>query len=350
MGIISVIAGVAVLVAAALDVFTTVFVPRGGAGWLTERLYRRAWTIWSAIACAGGRRRRGLLAVAGPFLLPLTIAVWVAELVLGFALIYLPFADDLASTGDEQSTTNWVSALYVSGYSATTLGVGDVYATTGPLRLLITLEGAIGFALFTVSITYLLSVYNALQVATSFALSITTFLGRRSGEDGVDVVCRAIRSGSESETVIWLGQTIAQLAETSQAQRQYPLIAYFHIPDDHRAPPVALCDLLLLLTVCRALLDPDEHPKLSSSATTVATWRGACDFVTALGGKLGTGTVGGAHEARADQQYCDARSRLEGAGVAVLPDAAARAQFRQLHGTWATGAQQLLAHFHYRAS
>jgi hypothetical protein len=60
-----------------------------------------------------------------------------------------------------------VAALYVSAYAATTLGVGDIYATTPVLRLLITLEAGLGFALFSIPITYVLSVYNALLRATA---------------------------------------------------------------------------------------------------------------------------------------------------------------------------------------
>jgi hypothetical protein len=144
----------------------------------------------------------------------------------------------------------------VSAYALTTLGVGDVYASTTPLRLLITLEAAVGFALFSIAITYLLSVCSALLRATSLALTTTVFLGRQAGEDGVDLVCRSVRTGSEADTLAWLGQPMSALSETSQAQRQYPLVAYFHIPDDDRALPLALSDLLLLLTVCRSLSTP----------------------------------------------------------------------------------------------
>lgn len=345
--ILSVIAGVALLAGVVLDVFSTVFVPRGGPGWVTRRLYRGVWKAWIAIACAGGRRRRRLLAQAGPILLPLTVIMWVVQVVVGFALIYLPFTEDLA-TPPRGGKADWVSALYVSAYSATTLGVGDVYASTGPLRLLMTFEAAIGFALFTVSITYLLSVYSALQRATSLALAITTFVGRRSGEDGLDVVCRSVSTGSESETVTWLGQTMTQLAETSQAQRQYPLIAYFHIPDDHRAPPVALSDLLLLLTVCMSVLDPDRHPTLSSSPTIVGAWRSACEFVTNAGGKLGAGASGRDVEDRASRQYDDARARLSAAGIALRAEPQARQQFLDLYLAWRPDEQRLLRHFRYQ--
>lgn len=342
---LSVIGGLVLLLAAAVDVFTTVFVPRGGAGGLTSQLYGGIWQAWSVMACAGGRRRRRLLALAGPVLLPLTVAVWVAEVVIAFAMVYLPFTGQLRLPGQD-SSANWISALYVSAYSATTLGVGDVYASSGPLRLLITLEAAIGFALFSVSVTYLLSVYNALLRATSLALAITTFLGRQSDEDGIDVVCRSVCTDSESATLSWLGQAINELASTSQAQRQYPLIAFFHIPTDDRALPLALSDMLLFLTACRALLDPDEHPGLSSSPTTVAAWRTATQFVIEHGSELGEGQVIDAHDT-GREQYEDARARLLAAGVAVRTEAQARKQFLELHRVWHADVQRLMRHFRY---
>lgn len=340
-----VVAGVLLLAGSAVDAFTTVFVPRGGAGWLTGRVHAVVWRVWSALVCAGGRRRRRLLSLAGPVLLPLTVAVWVVELVVAFALIYLPFGEQLAVTG-RGTSESWVSALYVSAYSATTLGVGDVYASSAPLRLLVTLEAALGFALFSVSVTYLLSVYGALLSATSLALTITSFIGRQAGEDGVDVVCRSVCTGSEDATLSWLGQTMTGLAGTSQAQRQYPLIAYFHVPEDERALPVALSDVLLLLTVCQALLEPAHHPALSSSPTTVATWRTAVEFVNEHGVKIGKGKAT-EHSGRACQTYDDARARLQAAGVAVRDDGAARQRFLELFGVWQGNEERLLRHFRY---
>jgi hypothetical protein len=342
---VSVLAGVALLAVTAVDVFSTVFIPRGGAGWLTSRLYRGVWRGWSAAACAGGRRRRRLLALAGPLLLPLTVAMWVGAVVLSFALIYLPFQEQLTVPGSSDSS--WVSALYVSAYSATTLGVGDVYASTGPLRLLVTLEAAVGFAVFSASITYVLSVYSALLRATSLALSITTYVGRQANEDGVDVLCRSIRTGSEIETLSWLGQMVIEITGTSQAQRQYPLVAYFHIPRDDRALPLALSDLLGMLTVCRSVLDTSAYPSLSSSPTTVAAWRAATAFVDEHGSELGEGQPRDGVE-RGQREYERARARLVAASVSVRDEQQARADFLRLLETWEAGEYRLLRHFRYR--
>lgn len=63
-------------------------------------------------------------------------------------------------------------ALYFSGAAASTVGIGDVYATTWALRLLAALEATWGFALFSVSISYLLSVYGGVRRTRSLAWGI----------------------------------------------------------------------------------------------------------------------------------------------------------------------------------
>ncbi len=42
LSVLAVVAGIALLAGAAIDVFSTVFVPRRGAGWFTARLYATA--------------------------------------------------------------------------------------------------------------------------------------------------------------------------------------------------------------------------------------------------------------------------------------------------------------------
>lgn len=218
--------------------------------------------------------------------LPATVVLWALELVLAFALIYLPWRADFAFP-QPGGGSGLLASFYVSAYSATTLGVGDVYAEHGLLRLLTVVEAAFGFALFTVAITYLLSVYNALRRATALALNISQFVGLQAGEDAVDVVARAVASGGEEELTSWLAQTTSALGETAQAAAQYPLVEYFHVPDNERALPLALGDLLALLAICRAVLDPREFPRLVHGSTTVWAYRTAASFARSRSSALG---------------------------------------------------------------
>jgi hypothetical protein len=166
---------------------------------LAPEAFRRGGPA-TALATSVGHRRR-LLAIGGPLLLPLTVLLWAVELVLGFALLYLPAAEGFFSP-DPSGSAPFVTALYVSGYSASTLGVGDVYPQTGALRLLTTTEAALGFAVFSVSIAYLLSVYGALRQSKALALEISRFLDLDHQPDGLQVLCRpsgtAVRTSSRT--------------------------------------------------------------------------------------------------------------------------------------------------------
>jgi hypothetical protein len=344
---LAVLAGLVLLAVLIVDVFTTVFVPRGGAGFVTSRLYRFVWAGWMRAAAGARHHRRGILALAGPVLLPLTVALWVAELVAAFALVYVPFADKFSVPKPAADDPSWVSSLYVSAYSATTLGVGDVYASTPWLRLLTTLEAGLGFALFSISITYVLSVYGALLRATALALQIATFLGRQAGEDAVDLICRTVQSHSAEQLLEWLNATVLDLAATGQAQAQYPLIAYFHIPRDDRALPLALSDLLQLLTVTRTLPEPSAFPALTSSPTTVGAYRAVADFVAEHADQLQGRDVAGDEDAGM-RVYRDARERLQAGAVELRDDEEAQRLYLELRQQWSSGERRLLSHFGYQ--
>ncbi len=344
MQLFGALAGLVLLGVVILDVFGTVFVPRGGAGVSTRHLYATVWASSSWVSSRSGPHRRAVLALAGPILLPLTVAVWVVGLVTAFTLIYLPYTLQLSVP---QGEPGWTAPIYTSAYAATTLGVGDIYATTPLLRLLITVKAGLGFALFSIGITYVLSVYGALLRATALALHITSFIGRQAGEDAVDVVCRSVKTHSEEQTLAWLRQVVSELATTAQAQAQYPLIAYFHIPRDDRALPLALIDLLELLTVCRTLPDPLAYPSLTSGPTLVWAWRLTTTFVLEHADQIPSTDEGATEDSRLGA-YLRTRERLMAAGIALRHDDEARSGYLALRGQWSSAGRGLLDHFGYQ--
>ena len=82
------------------------------------------------------RSRRRQLAQLGPLLVPFTVLVWAALLWLGFTLVFLPWSPA------ESGFPGWFTALYVSGYSVTTLGTGDITPSGRWPRALMVLAAA----------------------------------------------------------------------------------------------------------------------------------------------------------------------------------------------------------------
>ncbi len=122
------IAGLSCVLAALLDAFQTVILPRRATGRfrLTRLFYLFTWTPWSAVASRirNPRERETALSFYGPLSLVFLIAAWAAALVFGFALMYnglgSHFTDSLGVKADLRTD------LYVSGTTLFTLGLGDV--------------------------------------------------------------------------------------------------------------------------------------------------------------------------------------------------------------------------------
>lgn len=338
--------GGCLLLALLADVFGTVFVPRGGPGIITRRFYRRTWSLWRRASRSRPQRERAVLALGGPVLVSATIALWALELVLAFALLYLPYADRFHFPAPG-SGSRVLASLYVSAYSATTVGVGDIYPTDALPRLLTTVEAALGFALFTVAITYLLSVYGAIQRATALSLEIARFVGRSGDGAPFGVLCRLGVAGAEEEIVGWLAHTTSALAETSQAAEQYPLVEYFHVPDDDRALPLALGDLLALLTVCRSVLDPTEHPRLTTGPTVRWAYRTAAAFATSRAGSIGLDGDRVPDDDDDPLRCHEVRRRMIAAGIGVRAADEASASCAALRQEWHGAYETLVEHFGY---
>lgn len=234
-----VIAGVILLLLLAADVFLTVFQSQGRGGPLNRRQNRLVWQVFRLVGVRGlGKVHGAWLNLAAPTMAVLTVFVWVLLLVAGFALIYYPWIlTFLASPGSLR--TPWIEALYYSGYTAATLGFGDVVPDREWIRLLAPLQAFGGFALLTVSITYLLAIYQELLVMQTLARGIAAY-----AEANPSVIARLGDAEGGGAASSWSEQVAEQVLHTLQAHYQYPILHYFRPVDGGQALPVQLGVLL----------------------------------------------------------------------------------------------------------
>jgi hypothetical protein len=140
---------------------------------------------------------------------------------------------------------------------------------------------------------------------------------------------------------------VAELAATGQAQAQYPLIAYFHIPRDDRSLPLALSELLQLVSLIRTLPEPTTFPALTSGPTTVGAYRAVLAFVLEHADQLQGRDVGG-DEDEGLSVYRHARARLEAGGIELRDEQEARSLYLGLRQQWSSAERRLLSHVGYR--
>ncbi|HEY5866123.1 MAG TPA: potassium channel family protein [Candidatus Tectomicrobia bacterium] len=151
------IVGIVLICVVLLDAFETVVLPRRATRRLRlARLFLRStWQLWSAPARGHWRRgdhRETYLSVFGPFALLLLMGVWSTGLIGGFALLLWGLDAQLVAAGGDASVG---TALYGSGTTFFTLGIGDVLPHTALGRLLVVLEAGLGFAFLALIISYM---------------------------------------------------------------------------------------------------------------------------------------------------------------------------------------------------
>lgn len=140
-----------------LDVLTTLFAASGDAG-ISQRLARRFWQLMSPLL----RKSAFVRTIAGPSTFITVVASWLALTVIGWAFIYWPFLPEsfLTDFGVEEGPTSgtFLTAVYLSMVSMTTLGFGDIVPATGPLRIIVPLQGFLGMGLLTAGVSWFLSI------------------------------------------------------------------------------------------------------------------------------------------------------------------------------------------------
>jgi hypothetical protein len=161
------LAGIALIALALRDIFETLFHPLGR-GVIARHIVLGVWVAARRLTA----RASSALVLAGPLAYVIVIACWAGMLVVGWALIFLPHLPDgyvfdpglIAADHD-----GFEDALYISLVNISSLGYGDISPQSALLRILGPTETIFGLALLTASISWLISIYNALSRRNTFA-------------------------------------------------------------------------------------------------------------------------------------------------------------------------------------
>lgn len=217
--------GTVLIILALRDLFSTLWHPRG-LGPICRALFAILW--------GAGRRidQRGrVLNHIGPSCLLLTIVVWAAMLVVGWALIYMSSMPDgftIASELDPGMSSDFADALYLSLVTIGTLGFGDIAPAHGAMRIVAPIEALVGFVLFTAAISWVLHLNPALKQCRMIARKLTLLSGsggERAVADGeaslaVDVLTAV------TDSLISIELDLVQYGETYFFRERDPAMSF----------------------------------------------------------------------------------------------------------------------------
>lgn len=347
--VLSVAAGAAVVAVALVDVFYTVLFPGSGHGPVRRPLSRAVRWGFRQTRHLPERSRRRVLRYAGPVEITSTLLGWFVLLVCGWAAIYRPALGGAVTAATGATDHSWGTAVYFSGYNLTTLGLGDLVATTPAYRLLVVLEAGTGFMAFTLAISYFVSVYGNLTGRNTFGMA----LHDRSGGTGRgSEIVRALWTEGPVAAADHLTAMAADLRGLVQTHSSYPVLRSFHYQREWDALPRMLLTCWETATLLRTTVDLHDgsRPELTGSALReieAAAGR-MTDRLAAHPGSGGEGSGDGPPEDQLDRwraHHAGLRADLAASGVPTRPGS--EADYLSARARWDVGLAHLAEELQY---
>ncbi len=318
-------AGTVLVLAAFMDTFLTVLYARSGKGLLSPYINRAVWWMFQGAARLLPSLRGGVLSFTGPALVVILASVWILLYVAGFGLIIWPELGDAIQASQGSTPTDFTAALYYSGYSFSTLGTGDLVPQTGFYRVLMVLKAALGFSFFTLVITYILSIYEAIRARNVFGLQ-AHHQTNRTGDPAQFVV--GLAAGGDFQGFrLALSSLSGQMANLSEMHEFYPILHYFRFKKTYYALPRIMLILLDTASILKTVPDPDRHGEVTRSSAVDQLWSASSHTMEHLSlNFLPEGASVDKHrlseqEIRLwERRYQDVARRLSAEGITTVPD------------------------------
>jgi hypothetical protein len=243
MQIVTMLAGIACILAVLLDAFKTIILPRRATGRfrITRIFYILTWKPWVFLTrqLHDPRQRESVFSYYGPLSLIFLLIVWAAGMVFGFALIFYSLGSPL---NDAMLKHGFRSDLYISGTTIFTLGLGDVTPNNVWARALTILEAGTGFGFLAVVMGYFPVLYGAFsRREVSIAL-----LDARAGSPptAAELLRRHSYKGAENALSLLLVEWERWSAELLESHISYPLLCYFRSQHTNQSWISALTSIL----------------------------------------------------------------------------------------------------------
>ncbi len=272
--------GAALMGLVLLDVFWIVLYARMNSGILSFRIARVTWAVFHRMSKPFGRSRGFILSFCGPIILVLVLFVWALILTLGTALIIHPKLGNSVTANSGSTPTDFITAIYAGGSSVAIVGAGDFAPRTSAFRLFYLFNSLMGMSVISLTLTYLLQIYGALQRRNALGLSL--HLASAETGDAAELIAGLGPEGQFNSGYSTLAELAEQLTQAKESHHFYPVLFYFRF----RAPyyAVSRCALMALdtVTLIKSGLDDQEYAWLKESAAVAQLWRAAMKLVTTL--------------------------------------------------------------------
>jgi hypothetical protein len=319
------------------ETFETIVLPRRVTRHfrVTRTFYRMTWGPWRALAALRGSKKKQdvMLSYYGPLSLLLLFAFWALSLLFGFALIHHGEASEFHGALYHNGFAN---ALYLSGTTLFTLGLGDIAPASPLARFLTVLEAGLGFGFLALVIGYLPVLYQSfsrrevtislLDARAGSPPTAFEMLRRNSGENMAFEALTEVLKDWE--------KLAADLMETHLS---YPVLAYFRSQHDNQS---WIASLTAVLDVCAlAMVGLDGMCQYQSRMTFAIARHALVDLCQVFSAK-----PDGSVDRLSDEDLAYMRENLRTGGVRLHEGEAADAELKRIRALYEPYAIALARH------
>ncbi|WP_018479987.1 potassium channel family protein [Pontibacter roseus] len=246
------LAGLLIILVTVADLaFTTL--SSSGAGYFTNLITNTIWRV--GLGMAGNDGSKKFLEKAGIVTIGCVIAFWFLSIWLGSALIFC-FSESSVVYGQTGRLTTAAEKFYYSGFTLSTLGVGDYVANGDGWRIFTVVLSLTGFMLITTAITYMLPVLSA-DVEKKRISTFVNSMGSSPQEILINHWQNGEFKGLESHAL----QLADHLIMHSQQLLAYPVLYSFHNSDLEKSVAVSIGKLDEALTILLVHIPEAHRPK-----------------------------------------------------------------------------------------
>ena len=335
---LSIILGGLLILFILADVFLTVLYARMGNGIISHRLACWTWYAFRAIARPFPRYKDRILSFCGPTILVLMVCTWIFLLMCGGALVIKPALGSGVQSNQGPTPTHFSTALYLAGDALTTVGASDISPKTPFYRLFYTFLSVIGISVLTLTVTYFLEIYNALQARNTYVVKIHHATNNTG--DAAELLAGLGAGGEFQYGYTHLAEMAAEAAELHEVHHFYAVLLYFRFPEPYYALGRGVLVTLDTISLLKSALDDARYGWLKESAAVTQVWRGAMRTVTELSivflpQGLPQGEPDPQSIERWRRRYAAALKRLRQAGITTIADESAGADvYITLRAQW----------------
>jgi hypothetical protein len=345
------VGGAAIMALVLIDVFLTVLYARIGYSIFSRRIARSTWWFFRQLTRGSGRSKGRILSFAGPTILVLLVASWAFGLSAGAALIVHERLGRSIVAQNGKSATDWVTALFVGNASLSIVSSSGYSPDTPATRLLYVANSIIGASVLSLSLTYLMQVYSALNQRNALALS--THLSAGEEGDAAELIVGIGPRGRFEAASRALDEMSSQMVQMKESHHLYPVLFYFRFAEPFYAISRFTFVALDAASLLRTALAP-EYDWVKASGSVQGLARSARLLLETLtenfvGAKVQPTKPDAAEREGWCQRFDRARRKFQQAGIQVRSEVGRAAdEYVELRKDWDCFIRRLAPFMAYR--